>query len=116
MRLSYYVIYDPQRQVMPEALTVYQLHGFEYEKQPGAQFPALKLGLKLWDGVFEGKESTSRRWIDEHDQIIPTGRERAEEERQPAQHEHERAEHERQRAEHERERAEQAEQGEATRR
>ncbi len=99
---------------MPDALTVYQLHGFEYDKQTSTQFPALKLGLKLWDGVFEGKESTWLRWIDEHDEIIPTGRERAEEERQRAQHEHERAEQERERAE--RERAEQAEQGEAAQR
>ncbi len=101
---------------MPDALTVYQLHGFEYDKQTSTQFPALKLGLKLWDGVFEGKESTWLRWIDEHDEIIPTGRERAEEERQRAQHEHKRAEQERERAERERERAEQAEQGEAAQR
>ncbi|MEJ7710095.1 MAG: hypothetical protein WKF84_09595 [Pyrinomonadaceae bacterium] len=41
---------------MPEALTVYLLRGFEYEQQPDAQFPELKLALTLWEGVFEGKQ------------------------------------------------------------
>lgn len=102
MRVGYYVIYDPQLQIMPDVLTVYQLHGFAYERQERADFPLLKLGLTLWEGTFEGKQETWLRWVDEEGRLIPTGRERAEEERR-------RAEEERRRAEEERRRAEEAE-------
>ncbi|MEJ7617809.1 MAG: Uma2 family endonuclease [Pyrinomonadaceae bacterium] len=110
MRVTYYVIYDPQQQVMAEPVTVYHLQGFDYEQQASAQFPALKLGLMLWDGVFEGKETTWLRWTDEHGEIILTGRERAEQERQRAEKEHHRAEQAERGEAAQRQRAEQAEQ------
>jgi Uma2 family endonuclease len=107
MRIGYYVIYDPLRQVMPEVLTVYRLRDLVYERQETTRFPSLNLGLLLWDGTFEGKSDTWLRWTDEHGGIIPTGRERAEQERQRAEQERQRAEQEHQRAEQERQRAEQ---------
>jgi Uma2 family endonuclease len=110
MRVSYYVVYDPLQQVMPEVLTVYRLRDFVYEPQETTQLPPLKLGLTLWEGTFEGKHDTWLRWTDEHGVIIPTGKERAEEERQRAEQEYQRAEQERQRAEQEHQRAEQAHQ------
>jgi len=58
MRVDYYVIYDPMRQVLPEVLTVYGLRHGVYERQVMAQFPLLKLGLTLWEGTFEGKHDT----------------------------------------------------------
>ena len=78
MRVSYYVIYDPLRQVRPDVLTVYSLYGAAYERQETALFPDLKLGLTLWEGTFEGKRDTWLRWTDEHGELIPTGKERAE--------------------------------------
>jgi Uma2 family endonuclease len=107
MRVSYYVIYDPQRQVMEDVLTVYRLSGFAYERQSATQFPDLKLGLTLWEGEYEGRHDRWLRWSDERGEIIPTGKERAERERERAEQEHERAERERERAEQERLRAEQ---------
>ncbi|HXF06881.1 MAG TPA: Uma2 family endonuclease [Blastocatellia bacterium] len=107
MGIVYYVIYDPLRQIMPETLTVYRLQEFSYEKQSEARFPAIKLGLTEWEGEFEGKHDRWLRWTDEHGQIIPTGKERAEIERQRAEAERQRAEAERQRAEAEHHRAEQ---------
>jgi Uma2 family endonuclease len=114
MRISYYVIYDPLRQVLPDVLTIYRLRDFDYERQETAQFPALKLGLTLWEGTFEDKHDTWLRWINEHGVVISTGKElaeqerqRAEQERQRAEQEHQRAEQEHQRAEQERQRAEQ---------
>lgn len=95
MRVNYYVIYDPQRQVMPEVVTVYRLKGFEYERQAEALFPDLGLGLTLWEGVFEGKNDLWLRWVDAQHRLIPTGRERAEQERERAEQERERAEQER---------------------
>ncbi|MGH8056161.1 MAG: Uma2 family endonuclease [Candidatus Entotheonellia bacterium] len=109
MRISYYVIYDPRQQVMPEVLTVYRLRDLVYERQDTAQFPSLNLGLVLWEGPFEGKHDTWLRWTDEQGALIPTGKERAEQEHQRAEQEHQRAEQEHQRAEQERQRAEQAE-------
>jgi Uma2 family endonuclease len=93
MRISYYVIYDPLRQIMPDILTVYRLRDLVYECQETAQFPSLKLGLALWEGTFEAKHETWLRWTDEHGVIIPTGKERAEQEHQRAEQEHQRAEH-----------------------
>jgi Uma2 family endonuclease len=81
MGVGYYVIYDPLRQVMPETLTVYQLRGYAYEKQPEPRFPEFKLGLALWEGEYEGKRDMWLRWTDERGQIILTGKERAEQER-----------------------------------
>ncbi len=116
MRVPYYVILDPLCQIMPEILTVYRLEDFEYEKQESARFPRLKLGLELWNGKYEGKQSTWLRWIDETGALILSGKERAEQERrvavqerQIAEQERQVAAQERQRAESEKQRAEQAE-------
>ena len=78
IRISYYVIYDPLRQVMSDVLTVYRLSDMGYERQAIPQFPALALGLTLWEGMFEGKHDTWLRWTDAHGVLIPTGKERAE--------------------------------------
>ena len=84
MRVPFYVIYDPQRQVMAEVLTIYRLQGVQYERQDTTQLDCLKLGLTLWEGEFEGKVDTWLRWTDEQDVLIPTGKERADQERQRA--------------------------------
>lgn len=107
MRVGYYVIYDPLRQVMPEVLTVYRLSGCVYERQEGAQFPSLKLGLTLWEGTFEGMHDTWLRWTDEHGMLILTGKEWADQEHQRAEQAHQQAEQEEQRAAQEHHRAEQ---------
>lgn len=80
----YYVVYDPLCQIMPEALTIYHLRDFEYEKQTTTQLSALKLGVTLWEGKYEGKQAEWLRWTDENDELILTGRERAEQERERA--------------------------------
>ena len=78
MRVNHYVIYDPLRQVLPDVLTVYRLNDAFYERQEDAWFGSLKLGLALWEGTFEGVQSTWLRWTDEQAVLIPTGKERAE--------------------------------------
>jgi Uma2 family endonuclease len=86
VRINYYVIYDPLRQVMPDILTVYRLRDFGYERQETMQLPMLKLGLTWWEGQFEGKHDTWLRWTDEHGVLIPTGKEQAEQEQQRTEH------------------------------
>jgi Uma2 family endonuclease len=107
MRVPFYVIYDPQRQVMTEMLTIYRLEVLQYERQDTARFDCLKLGLTLWEGEFEGKVDTWLRWTDEQGVLIPTGKERADQERQRADQERQRADQERQRADQEHQRADQ---------
>jgi hypothetical protein len=105
MRVTYYVIYDPLRQVMPDALTIYHLHDAVYQRQDSALLDRLGLGLTLWNGSFESKHDTWLRWTDAEGELIPSGKERAEEEHQRAEAEHLRAEDEHLRAEQERLRA-----------
>ena len=102
MRVIYYVIYDPLRQVMPDVLTIYRLSGTDYERHNSLRFPDIGLGVTLWDGTYEGKTDTWLRWTDADGNLILTGKERAEQERQRAEQERQRAEQERQRAEQER--------------
>ena len=113
MGVGYYVIYDPFHRVMREDVRVYRLRDGGYERQESPRFAELRLGMRLWEGEFEGVWwSGWLRWTDEHDVLIPMGKERAEhaerlmvEERRRAEQERRRAEQERQRAEQERQRA-----------
>ena len=91
MRVGFYVIFDPLRQVMPDVLTVYQWGGNDYQRQESTKFPTLGLGLTLWEGEFEGKREVWLRWTDLEGILIPTGRERAEQERQRAEEQQQRA-------------------------
>ena len=75
MGVAYYVIYDPLHQVMEDELCVYRLNGGRYERRESHRFPELRLGLTLWDGVFEAVPSRWLRWVDEHGRLIRTGRE-----------------------------------------
>ena len=99
MGVGYYVIHDPLHQVMGEDLRVYRLNDGSYKRQESPWFPELRLGLTLWEGVFEAVRSTWLRWTDEHGAMIPTGGERADEEQRRADHAEQLLEEERQRAE-----------------
>lgn len=99
MKVPFYVIYDPQRQVMAEVLTIYRLQGVQYERQGTSQLDGVQLGLTLWEGEYEGRVDTWLRWTDAQGVLIPTGKERAEQANQRAEQERQRAEQERQRAE-----------------
>ncbi len=107
MHVPYYVIFDPNRQVGDEVVRIYRLHGATYERWESGWLPEIGLGLRLWTGRFEEREATWLRWCDEDGTLIPTGAERAQQERERAQQAEERAEQERERAEQERKRAEQ---------
>ena len=114
MGVAYYVIHDPFHRLIGDDLRVYRLRGGRYERQESPRFPELRLGMRLWEGEFEGvRWSGWLRWTDEHDVLIPMGKERAEhaehlvaEESRRAEQEHQRAEQEHRRAEQERLRAE----------
>ena len=115
MGVGYYVIYDPFHRLIRDDLRVYRLRGGRYQRRESPRFPELRLGMRLWEGEFEGVWwSGWLRWTDEHDVLIPMGKERAEHaehlvvgERRRAEQEHRRAEQEHLRAEQEHLRAEQ---------
>jgi len=91
MRVGYYVIFDPNNYLMTQPLTVYRWDNFQYELQPSANFPALGLGMALWEGEYEGKRDRWLRWVDGFGNLILTGKELAEQERQRADQERQRA-------------------------
>lgn len=84
MRVGYYVILDPNKHLMPEALTIYRLNNFQYEAQSSSNLPALGLGLTFWEGQYEGKHDRWLRWVDDAGNLILTGKERAENEKERA--------------------------------
>ncbi|MEB3231079.1 MAG: Uma2 family endonuclease [Leptolyngbyaceae bacterium] len=114
MGVVYYVVFDPLRQLQkPDQMDGNLLQAFvltagQYRQLPTPWFEGMNLGLTLWDGVFEGQTETWLRWCDRDQQVVPTGAERAEQEKQRAEQEKQRAEQEKQRAEQEKQRADAA--------
>jgi hypothetical protein len=84
-------------------LRIFKRNGSAYVQQQALWLEDVGLGLTLWQGKYEDWQDTWLRWCDRSDNILLTGEERAEQERQ-------RAEQERQRAEQERLAREEAEQ------
>ena len=100
--VSYYVVYDPLRQLREledRVLVIFEREGIVFRPYNATWIPAVGLGLTLWRGVYEGVEVEWLRWCDQAGNLLLTGQERAELERQRAEAAQERAELERQRAE-----------------
>ncbi|MDW8200764.1 MAG: Uma2 family endonuclease [Cyanobacteriota bacterium SKYGB_h_bin112] len=118
MRVSYYVVYDPNQQLGEQTLYIYELRGRRYVELENHWLDQVGLGLTLWQGEFEERHDTWLRWYGSQGESTPdreraiflTGDEIAAQERQRAEQERQRAEQERQRAEQERQRADRAEQ------
>lgn len=92
MRVSYYIVYDPNQQLGEQRLQVYELRGRYYTEAQENWLEQVGLGITLWQGEFEGRQDIWLRWCYQDGTILPTGDERA-------QKAEERAEQERQRAE-----------------
>jgi Uma2 family endonuclease len=110
MGIIYYAIYDPGHEVQTEPLRVFVLREKSYVPCAAEWLPVLGLGLKLWQGSFENWDTVWLRWCDRQGRVIPTGAERAENERQRAEQADRRAEQADRRAEQADQRAEQADQ------
>ena len=96
--VAYYVVYDPQRLLGEEMLQCYELRGRTYTPCAEGWLHDLGLGVRLWEGEYEGVRAVWLRWCDREGNVIPTGAELAEQERQRAEQERQRVEQERQRA------------------
>jgi Uma2 family endonuclease len=88
MGVDYYVIFDPYRYINDNMLTVYERRGGRLQpmKRPWF-FTSVGVGVMLWHGVYEGQRGLWLRWCDQAGNPIPTGAERAEQERERAEQE-----------------------------
>ena len=89
--IGYYVVFDPLQQLGETQLQIYELQGTRYNLLNATWLEQVGLGLTLWQGVFEGVEQTWLRWRDQEGNIILTGAERAEKQRQRAEQAEQRA-------------------------
>jgi Uma2 family endonuclease len=106
LKILYYVIFDPDNLLGGGVLRAFQFDGRKYRPTSADWLEEVGLGLRLWEGGFEGKHGTWLRWCDRDGQVIPTGEETTEAERQRANEERQRAEQATQRAEQARQEAE----------
>jgi Uma2 family endonuclease len=81
IRVSYYVIFDPQKLLANEPLRLFELRGSEYSRKPDTTVTEIGLSLVLWEGVFEQSQALWLRWADTAGNLIPTGAELAAQER-----------------------------------
>ncbi len=97
--VPYYVIFDPDDLLRGGVLRVFELQGRRYRPLAEPYFLGeAGLGVRLWEGVFEGINRTWLRWCDREGNVVPTGAERAEAERLRADDEKKRADDEKKRA------------------
>jgi hypothetical protein len=82
--VPYYVVFDPDNFLEQGELQVFRLSGGRYEPIPPSWLETVGVGLTIWEGEYEGQPGRWLRWCDQQGRIIPTGRERAEQERQRA--------------------------------
>jgi hypothetical protein len=84
MRASYYIVYDQNQQLGEKILRVYELRGRRYFEISENWLEQVGLGVTLWEGKFEDRQDTWLRWCYQDGNVLSTGDERAEQERQRA--------------------------------
>ncbi|NES77298.1 MULTISPECIES: Uma2 family endonuclease [unclassified Okeania] len=77
----YYVVFDPLQKLGESLLQVYELRANGYQQMTETWLEKVGLGLTLWSGEFEGKQDVWLRWCDVEGNVIPTGGERANQEK-----------------------------------
>jgi Uma2 family endonuclease len=99
MDITYYVVYDPFRELSTDLLRVYERgFGKRYRLRPDFQLPELGLQLIIWHGAYEAWEEDWLRWCDANGQLLPTGIESTQHQTQQAKQEADRATREAERA------------------
>ncbi|AFZ25590.1 Protein of unknown function (DUF820) [Cylindrospermum stagnale PCC 7417] len=110
MRVSYYIVYDPNHQLGEQILRVYQLSGRYYFETQETWLEQVGLGVTLWEGQFEGRHDTWLRWCYQDGAVLPTGDERADQEKLEKEVAEQRAQQAEQRSQQAEQRSQQAEQ------
>jgi Uma2 family endonuclease len=78
MSIPYHGIFDPADILGEGVWRFFSLVRRSYEPANSAWLPEVGLGLKLWQGSFEGVQAQWLRWCDRQGQMLLTGAERAE--------------------------------------
>jgi hypothetical protein len=91
MRVSYYVVFDPNHQLGEAMLRIFELRGTRYFEMAETWLEQVGLGVTLWEGGFEGKQDVWLRWRDLEGNVLPTGDELAQQAGQRAQQAEQRA-------------------------
>lgn len=89
--IQYYIIYDPQQNILNEPIHVYELVGGQYRLKNDWILDKIGIGITLWDGVFEEKDGEWLRWYVPDGELLLTGEEQAERERENVLRERKRA-------------------------
>jgi Uma2 family endonuclease len=106
--VPYYVIFDPYEVLRHGLLRAFVARNNRYVPlEPPYWFEPVGLGLRLWEGEYEGHTDRYLRWCDARGRVILTGKEKADLEREKLRKQRQRADQERQRADQERQRADQ---------
>jgi Uma2 family endonuclease len=82
--IAYYVVFDPEHHLGEQTIHVFCRKGRTFTPLAQAWFPEMGLGLKLWQGLFEGVEALWLRWHDGTGALLLTGEEQAQLARQAA--------------------------------
>lgn len=80
----YYIVFDPQKLFLKDSLRVYELSPGDYIPKLDRYLPKAGIGVTLWEGSFDGIQGLWLRWCDENGDMIPTGSEKVEQEKQRA--------------------------------
>ncbi len=115
LHIPFYAVFDPFDVFRGERLQIYTLNGTGYKPLQDFWMEDIGLGLRLWEGEYEGMHSEWLRWCDVKGNVLQSGKElsgaaitRAEQEKARAEQEKARAEQEKARAEEEKARAQSA--------
>src|SRR5262249_21218936 len=79
--IPWYVVHDPEHCLGPDVLQVFRLRGKKYVRARRPFIEPMGLGIGLWEGTFEDMHATWLRWYDADGNLVPTGSERAAQEK-----------------------------------
>jgi hypothetical protein len=82
--IAHYAIFDPQDRLGQGVLRSFALTAGAYQPMTAHYYPIVGLGLRLWEGAYEGQPAQWLRWCDAQGEPILTGRESRDQERQRA--------------------------------
>lgn len=78
LHIPYYAVFDPIRILSNEPFALFVLVGSTYKPHTDFWMEEIGLGLRLWEGEFEGHHYQWLRWCDDRGTIYKTGKELAE--------------------------------------
>ncbi|MGB3560093.1 MAG: Uma2 family endonuclease [Geitlerinemataceae cyanobacterium] len=97
MRVSYYIVFDPNLHLGQERLYIYELRGSRYleiardaKDLSPIKLEQIGLGVTIWLGEFEGKQDYWLRWCDHQGNLLLTGDEKAQQQQERAERSEER--------------------------